>query len=103
MLISHNKKSHYLKLLISYCLKMQDFDTFDKRLANIIEGILKVRSSFFQTMSSADPEGGTGGPDPPGKSQVIWVSIENKLLDPPPPWKKLDPPPLENVGPPLEP
>ena len=32
---------------------------------------------------SADPEGGTGGPDPPppppGKSQVIWVSIGNKL------------------------
>ena len=47
--------------------------------------------------SSADPEGGTGGPDPPGKSQVIWVSIGNKKLDPPlekvgpPPWKMLDP------------
>ena len=28
------------------------------------------------TRASADPEGGTGGPDPPpGKSQVIWVSI----------------------------
>ena len=26
--------------------------------------------------------GGTGGPDPPGKSQVIWVSIGNKQLDP---------------------
>ena len=50
---------------------------------------------------SADPEGGTGSPDPPpGKSQVIWVSIGNKQLDPP--WKKLDPP-LENIGPPLEP
>ena len=44
-------------------------------------------------MSSADPEGGTGGPDPPpGKTQGIWVSIGNKQLDPPP-WKKLDPPP----------
>ena len=32
---------------------------------------------------SADPKGGTGGPDPPGKSQVIWVSIGNKQLDPP--------------------
>ena len=41
-------------------------------------------------VASADPEGGgggTGGPDPPGKSQVIWVSIGNKQLDPPP-WKK---------------
>ena len=38
--------------------------------------------------------GGTGGQDPPGKSQVIWVSIGNKQLDPPPPpWKKLDSPP----------
>ena len=44
--------------------------------------------------ASADPEGrGAGGPDPPGKSQVIWVSIGNKQLDPPPP-------PLEKVGPP---
>ena len=50
--------------------------------------------------SSADPAGGTGGPDPPGKSQVIWVSIGNKQLDPPPlekvgrpppPWKMFDP------------
>ena len=35
---------------------------------------------------------GAGGPDPPpGKSQVIWVSVGNKLLDPPgkswTPWK----------------
>ena len=59
-------------------------------------------------LTTADPEGGgTGGLDPPGKSQVIWVSIGNKQLDlpwkklDPPPWKKLDP--LENVGPPLEP
>ena len=40
--------------------------------------------------------GGTGGPDPPGKSQVIWVSIGNKQLDPPlekvgTHWKMLDP------------
>ena len=43
----------------------------------------------------ADPEEGV----PPGKSQVIWVSIGNKLLDlswkmlDPHPWKMLDPPP----------
>ena len=45
--------------------------------------------------------GGAGGLDPPEKSQVIWVSMGNKQLDPS--WKKLDPTPLENVGPPLEP
>ena len=49
--------------------------------------------------------GGAGGPDPPGKSQVICVSIGNKQLNSlekvGPPWKKLDP--LENVEPPLEP
>ena len=45
---------------------------------------------------------GTGGPDPPGKSQVIWVSIGNKQLDPP--LEKVGPPPPPgNVGPPLEP
>ena len=43
---------------------------------------------------SADPEGGTGGldPPPPGKSQVIWVSIGNKHLDTPPPLEKVGPP-----------
>ena len=41
------------------------------------------------------------GPPPPGKSQVIWVSIGNKQLDPL--EKNGPPPPLENVGPPLEP
>ena len=35
---------------------------------------------------------GPGGPDPPGKSQVIWVSIGSKQLPPPPPpWKNFDP------------
>ena len=49
---------------------------------------------------SADPEGGGQGVrTPPGKSQVIWVSIGNKQLDPPgKSWT-----PLENVGPTLEP
>ena len=50
---------------------------------------------------SADPEGGGGQGvrTSPGKSQVIWVSIGNKQLDPPgKSWT-----PLENVGPPLEP
>ena len=36
--------------------------------------------------------GERGSGPPPGKSQVIWVSIGNKQLDPPSPWKKLDPP-----------
>ena len=44
-------------------------------------------------VTSAYPEGGGGQGvrTPPGKSQVIWVSIGNKQLDPPL-WKKLDPP-----------
>ena len=47
--------------------------------------------------------GGTGGPDLHGISQVIWVSTGNKQLDPPL-LEKVEPPPppLENVGPPLE-
>ena len=45
--------------------------------------MLKVMDKKIFTISSADPEAWTGGPEPPGKSQVIWVSIGNKLLDPP--------------------
>ena len=47
--------------------------------------------------ASADPEGRQGVRTPPGKLQVIWVSIGDKQLDPlekvGPPWKKLDTPP----------
>ena len=43
--------------------------------------------------TSADPEGGQGS-GPPGKSQVIWVSIGNT---------QFRSPSLENVGPLLEP
>ena len=52
-----------------------------------------VLNAGLVALSSADPEGGQGvrTPPPPGKSQVIWVSIGNKQLDPPPP-------PLEKVG-----
>ena len=53
-------------------------------------------------ITSADPDGvggggggGGKGPNRPGKSQVIWVSIGNKQLEPPLekvglPWKMLD-------------
>ena len=46
---------------------------------------LRVNACVISINASADPEGGTGGPDPPppGKSQDIWVSIGNKQLDPP--------------------
>ena len=52
--------------------------------------------------SSADPEGGGGvggqeGPNPPGKSQVIWGSIGNKQLNPLP--GKSWTPELEKFGP----
>ena len=53
-----------------------------------------MKLSFYPNnyLTSADPDGGQGVRTPPGKSQVIWVSIGNKQLDP-----------LENAGPPLEP
>ena len=34
--------------------------------------------SFSSTKFKFGSRGGTGEPDPPGKSQVIWVSIGNK-------------------------
>ena len=75
----------------------------------------------FETQVRPHPGGGGGGLFKPligvpswadsegeiGESQVIWVSIENNQSDttPPPPSEKSwnTPPPLENVGPPLEP
>ena len=56
-------------------------------------------SPLIEVPSWADSEGEIG------KSQVIWVSIENKQSDttPPPPLKEVGLPPLENVGPSLEP
>ena len=46
--------------------------------------------------TTADPGGGggKGGPDPPGKSQVIWVSIGNKHWTSP--MEKVGPPPTAN-------
>ena len=50
-----------------------------------------LRHATYQVRIQRGGTGGPGGPDPPGKSQVIWVSIGNKELDPPPPPP---PPPL---------
>ena len=48
--------------------------------------------------TSADPEGGTGDPDPPPWKITSYMGFYRELaIGPPPP-----PPPLENVGPPLE-
>ena len=44
--------------------------------------MLKIQNELGHH-TSADPEGGTGVRTPPGKSQVIWVSIGDKQLDPP--------------------
>ena len=67
-------------------------------------GVSLILAEYTDTIvnTSADPEGGGGQgvQTPPGKSQVIWVSIGNKQFDPP---GKSWIPPLENVGPPLEP
>ena len=61
----------------------------------------KIRNRYNQVYQVRIQRGdrGSGPPPPPGKSQVIWVSIGNKQLDPPPgkvgppppPWKMLDP------------
>ena len=50
--------------------------------------------------------GGIGGPDPPGKSQVTWVSMEISIWpcsSPAPPGKKLDPRPPGKCWTPLDP
>ena len=57
-----------------------------------------LNNEAVRAAPSADPEGGGGGQGvrtPFGKSQIKWVSVENKQLDTP--WKKLDP--LEKLDP----
>ena len=59
-----------------------------------------VRARFYRFLifTMGGSRGGIGvRTPPPGKSQVILVSIGDKQLDPPPPT------PLKNVGSPLEP
>ena len=55
-----------------------------------------VEDKWLGKCGSRGGDRGSGPPPPPGKSQVIWVSIRNKQLDPPPPLVKVGPPPLEN-------
>ena len=68
------------------------------RVLDLVWGLL-VSRLLAGIAPYADLEGGIGGLDPPGKSQVMPVSIGNKQLDP---LEKVGPP-LENVGSPSEP
>ena len=59
-----------------------------------------IEGTLIQDHSSADPEGGTGSGPPPWKITSYMGFYRELAIGPP--WKKMDPP-LENVGPPLEP
>ena len=75
------------ELLIIPQLCNRGFKTYAAR------SMLKLTLLFYNATPSADPEGGGGGQGirtPPGKLQVIWVSIGHKQLDPS--GKSLDPP-----------
>ena len=58
-----------------------------------------LASTSYQTAEHARIQrcvcgGGGGGPGvgpTPGQSLVLWVSMGNKRLDPPPTWENLDP------------
>ena len=65
---------------------------FAYRLKNTIQRRLNGKKlSPAGRDSKCGSREGSGGPDPPGKSQVIWVSIGYKQLDPP--GKSWTPPP----------
>ena len=51
--------------------------------------------------TSADPEGETGGPDPPWKITSYMGFYREYAIGTP--LEKVGPPPLDNVGPPLKP
>ena len=88
-LTSSNDQSYVPGMITSLRSKYMTSGYHDGRL---------ITSWRKRAYPSGDPEGGQGvqtPPPPPGKSQVIWVSIANKQLDPQekvgPPWKMLDP------------
>ena len=62
-----------------------DLDQYPHCFSHNLEYYIIARIWVKSGEASADPEGGQGVRTPPGKSQVIWVSIGNKQLDPP--WK----------------
>ena len=66
-------------------------------------GLTNFTHEECSSVSKCESRGGDrgSGPPPPGKSQVIWVSIGNKQLDPP--GKSWTPLPLKNARPPPEP
>ena len=63
-------------------------------------GILVLTSSGNDYSNMRGSRGGTGGPDPSGKSQVICVFMEISIWTPP--GKSWTPPPLKNTGPPCK-
>ena len=56
---------------------------------HVYENVLELVASILIQGQVRIQREGQGVRTPPGKSQVIWVSIGNKQLDPP--WKNLDP------------
>ena len=66
-------------------------DAFTRKTLFDLDLGAKVIETFPSILyiTSADPEEGTWA----GKSQVIWVSIGNKILDTPTPLEKVGPPP----------
>ena len=57
------------------------------------DSIILRTGKLNRLQPSGDPEGGQGGLDAHGKSQVIWVSIGNKQWTPPPGKSRTPPPP----------
>ena len=86
-----------------FFFKLSVVDSVSKRCRSWSDtalcGVWSESALFHLRIQRGDSE---SGPPPPGKSQVIWGSIEISIWTPPP-WKKEDSPPLENVGPTLDP
>ena len=91
------------------CIKTPDFPSLADEIAEPRPDVNIKNAAFTVNEKSINKKqlrilkgvsrggvGRGGGSGPPGKSQVIWVSIGNKQLDPlekvgPPPSKMLDP------------
>ena len=86
-----NKSDNYVPFQVQQKCKFWFYQNNTKSLApNTCKCTGSLKATHINGRQVRIQRGGQGVRTPPGKSQVIWVSIGNKQLDPP--WEKLDPP-----------
>ena len=86
LLTSADVQAFKMIIILIYNLNLKNTVLLNFCSENAIK--CSTRLAFYKCGS----RGGQGVRTRPGKSQVIWVSIGNTQLDPPPPLEKVGPP-----------